>query len=154
MHDRRSWLLGVGLSIVSAVGAAGPGDTPAPVPAQGAGRTITTPLYTVQDGNKVDAKTLMGWRTWRALDCERCHGASQEGLVGPSLLNSLKTLTKEDFHTTVMNGRLPKGMPNFNGSQMVVDNWENLYAYLKGRSEGNILPGHLYPLEKGASSAP
>ena len=31
-------------------------------------------LYEVEDGNKVDAKTLMGWKTWRALACERCHG--------------------------------------------------------------------------------
>jgi hypothetical protein len=27
------------------------------------------------------------------------------------------------------------------------DTWEDLYAYLKGRSEGNIAPGHLYPIE-------
>ena len=62
-------------------------------------------LYQVQDGTKVDAKTLMGWKTWRALACERCHGAQQEGLVGPSLIDSLKTLSKEDFHTTIMKGR-------------------------------------------------
>ena len=58
-------------------------------------------MYQVQDGNKVDAKTLMGWKTWRALACERCHGAEQEGLVGPALVESLKTLTKEDFHTVM-----------------------------------------------------
>ena len=104
-------------------------------------------LYEVKDGNKVDAKTLMGWKTWRALACERCHGAAQEGLVGPALVESLKKLTKEEFHTTVMNGRLDKGMPPFNASKMVNDNWEGLYAYLKGRSDGQIKPGHLYPIE-------
>jgi len=104
-------------------------------------------LYTVKDGNKVDPKTLNGWRTWRALACERCHGAEQEGLVGPSLVEALKVLSKEDFHTTVMNGRPEKGMPPFNGSQMVQQNWEGLYAYLKGRSDGQIQPGHLYPIE-------
>jgi mono/diheme cytochrome c family protein len=104
-------------------------------------------LYQVQDGTKVDAKTLGGWKTWRALACERCHGAQQEGLVGPSLIESLKTLSKEDFHTTIMNGRPEKGMPNFNTSQMVTQNWEGLYAYLKGRSDGKIEPGHLYPIE-------
>ena len=36
--------------------------------------------YTVAEGNKVDAKTMTGWRTWRAAACERCHGANQEGL--------------------------------------------------------------------------
>ena len=103
--------------------------------------------YQVQDGTKVDPKTLMGWKTWRALACERCHGAQQEGLVGPPLVESLKTLSKEDFHTVMMNGRPEKGMPNFNTSQMVQQNWEGLYAYLKGRSDGKIEPGHLYPMD-------
>ena len=105
------------------------------------------PPYQVKDGNKVDPKTLNGWKTWRALACERCHGAEQEGLVGPALVDSLKVLSKEDFHTTIMNGRPEKGMPPFSGSQMVNQNWEGLYAYLKGRSDGQIKPGHLYPME-------
>ena len=104
-------------------------------------------LYKVQDGTKVDAKTLNGWKTWRALACERCHGAAQEGLVGPPLVVSMKTLTKEDFHTIMMNGRIDKGMPPFNTSPMVNENWEGLYAYLKGRSDGQIQPGRLSPLE-------
>jgi mono/diheme cytochrome c family protein len=104
-------------------------------------------LYTVKDGNKVDAKTLNGWRTWRALACERCHGANQEGLVGPPLVESLKKLSKDDFHKTVMNGRPEKGMPPFSASKMVVDNWEGLYAYLKGRSDGKIKPGHVYAMD-------
>ena len=109
-------------------------------------RADETKLYEVKEGNKVDAKTLMGWKTWRALACERCHGAAQEGLVGPPLVESLKRLSKEDFHTTIMNGRPDKGMPPFSASQMVSQNWEGLYAYLKGRSDGQIQPGHLYPI--------
>jgi mono/diheme cytochrome c family protein len=104
------------------------------------------PPYTVQDGTKVDQKTLDGWKTWRALACERCHGAEQEGLVGPSLVESLKTMSKEDFHTTVINGRPEKGMPPWGGSDMMVKNWEGLYGYLKGRSDGAIKPGHLYSI--------
>jgi mono/diheme cytochrome c family protein len=106
------------------------------------------PLYTVEDGNKVDTKTLAGWKTWRALACERCHGAEQEGLVGPSLVESLKNLTKEEFQTTIMNGRPVKGMPPFSSSKMVTENWEGLYAYLKGRSDGRINAGRLSPLDK------
>ena len=105
-------------------------------------------LYRVEDGNKVDTETLAGWKTWRALACERCHGAAQEGLVGPSLVDSLKKLSKEEFHTTVMNGRLEKGMPPFSSSKMVSDNWEGFYAYLKGRSDGRIPPGRLSPLDE------
>ena len=103
--------------------------------------------YTVKEGNKVDNQTLMGWRTWRALACERCHGAEQEGLVGPPLVESLKKLSKDDFHKTIINGRPEKGMPPFGASKMVTDNWEGLYAYLKGRSDGKIKAGHLYPMD-------
>jgi cytochrome c553 len=111
-------------------------------------------VYTVEEGNKVDDKTLAGWKTWRAMACERCHGAEQEGLVGPSLVNSLKTLSKADFHTTITNGRPEKGMPNFGGVPLVQKNCENLYNYLKGRSEGRIAPGHLYPMSQADAPAP
>jgi mono/diheme cytochrome c family protein len=105
--------------------------------------------YTVQgDGTQVDAQTLAGWKTWRALACERCHGAEQEGMVGPSLVDSLKKLSKEDFHGVIMNGRIEKGMPPFNGSTMMQKNWEGLYAYLKGRSDGKIKAGRLTEIGK------
>jgi mono/diheme cytochrome c family protein len=103
--------------------------------------------YTVSDG-KVDAHTLSGWRTWRALACERCHGPNQEGMVGPSLIVSLKTLTKDQFKETVLKGRIDKGMPNFDGSKTVVDNIDNLYGYLKGRSDGAIPAGRLQEIGK------
>lgn len=109
--------------------------------------------YEVVDGHKVDATTLQGWRTWRALACERCHGAQQEGLVGPSLVESLRRLSKDEFEHTVLNGRVEKGMPNFGASKMLNDNLEGLYAYLKGRSDGAIQPGHLEPLESKAQTA-
>ncbi len=103
--------------------------------------------YTVAGGNKVDKITLEGWRTWRALASERCHGSRQEGLVGPSLLESLKRLSKEEFRETLMKGRPQKGMPNFDGSKMVTENLDGLYAYLKGRSDGAIQPGRLEELK-------
>ncbi len=105
------------------------------------------PLYTTTDGIQVDKATFEGWKTWRALACERCHGAQQQGLVGPSLVESLKTLTKEQFKLTVLKGRPEKGMPNFDGSKTVTENIDGLYAYLKGRSDGAIKPGHLQELK-------
>lgn len=95
-------------------------------------------LYKVQDGFKVDAETLKGFKAWRAAACDRCHGANQQGLVGPSLIESLKKLSKEDFEKTVIDGRLEKGMPSFKTSKMVTENIDQLYAYLKGRSDGAI----------------
>jgi mono/diheme cytochrome c family protein len=104
-------------------------------------------LYKVVDGTKVDPGTLEGFRTWRAAACSRCHGANQEGLVGPSLINSLKTLSKQDFAAIVTDGRLEKGMPSFKGSKMVMENMDHLYAYLKGRSDGAITAAHVYPMK-------
>lgn len=96
------------------------------------------PLYTVVDGYKVDANTMKGFRAWRTGACDRCHGANQEGMVGPSLVNSLKTLTKDEFVKVVRDGRLDKGMQSFGTNNAVMSNIDNLYAYLKGRSDGAI----------------
>lgn len=96
------------------------------------------PLYRVEEGYKVDSETLKGFKAWRAAACDRCHGANQQGLVGPSLIESLKTLTKVEFVLAVTEGRLEKGMPSFKTSNMVTSNIDHLYAYLKGRSDGAI----------------
>ncbi|MEY2688215.1 MAG: hypothetical protein RL375_2413 [Pseudomonadota bacterium] len=99
---------------------------------------VKTDLYSVTDGYKVDPNTMKGFRTWRQAACDRCHGANQEGMVGPSLINSLKVLSKEEFIKTVRDGRLEKGMQSFGTSKVVMDNIDQLYAYLKGRSDGAI----------------
>lgn len=118
--------------------------------AANANATPTAPggaLYTVVGGNHVDPQTLIGFQTWRAAACDRCHGANQEGLVGPSLVNSLKTLTKSDFVTTVTHGRLEKGMPSFAADKTVMSHLDQLYAYLKGRSDGAITKAHVLPIK-------
>ena len=69
-------------------------------------------------------------------------------MVGPSLVDSLKVLSKDQFKTAVLKGRIEKGMPNFDGSKMVTENIDSLYAYLKGRSDGAIEPGRLQEIGK------
>jgi mono/diheme cytochrome c family protein len=102
--------------------------------------------YKVAEGNKVDAKTLMGWKTWRSAACERCHGANQEGMVGPSLIEGLKKYTKEEFVGIVVDGtHADRGMPPhpfLKGEKI-----DSLYSYLKGRSDGKIAPGKVTPME-------
>jgi mono/diheme cytochrome c family protein len=114
--------------------------------ATGLCQAADAPLYKVVDGYKVDAKTMDGFRAWRAAACDRCHGANQEGLVGPSLVDRLKTLTKEEFVKTVRDGRLDKGMQSFGNSPIVMSNMDNLYAYLKGRSDGAITRAKVEPM--------
>jgi mono/diheme cytochrome c family protein len=109
--------------------------------------------YTVVDGNKVDPLTLKGFRAWRAAACERCHGATQAGLVGPSLIESLKRLSKEEFKQVVLEGRLEKGMPAHKNMKTVVEGIDGLYAYLKGRSDGAIKPGRLEAIGGTAGSS-
>jgi mono/diheme cytochrome c family protein len=106
------------------------------------------PLYTVRDGYKVDQDTMQGFRTWRAAACDRCHGPNQEGMVGPSLIDRLKVLTQDEFKTTVLAGRLAKGMPSFGENPKVTKNIDQLYAYLKGRSDGAITRAKVVELEK------
>ena len=108
---------------------------------------VKTELYTVVNGSKVDAETLKGFRTWRTAACDRCHGANQEGLVGPSLVESLKVLSKDEFVAVVKNGRLEKGMQSFGNSPVVMENMNQLYAYLKGRSNGDIKTARVTGIE-------
>jgi mono/diheme cytochrome c family protein len=129
------------LLAVPAIAALGQNTPAAPKPAAGASAP-----YTVVDGDKVDANTLIGFKTWRAAACDRCHGANQEGLVGPSLINSLKVLSKDDFIKTVTNGRPGTQMVSFAGNPEVMKNINQLYAYLKGRSDGAITKAHVEPM--------
>ena len=122
-------------------------EAPPPAAKKQVAKTVTTPLYRVVDGNHVDPNTFKGWQTWRAMDCERCHGPEQQGLVGPSLIEKLKEISKEQFHQIVTHGVVNMGMPNFGGVPMIQQNWQHLYAFLKGRSDGNILPGDLHPIK-------
>ena len=135
---------GLGLALLLATG-----SVTAQAPASGQ----DTP-YKVVDGYKVDAFTMTGFRTWRAAACDRCHGANQQGLVGPSLIESLKTMSKADFVKTVTEGRLEKGMPSWSGSPNVMTHMDALYAYLKGRSDGAITQAHVQPMAQapGASA--
>ena len=68
-------------------------------------------------------------------------------MVGPSLIDSMKRLSKEEFKQSILKGQPAKGMPNFDGSKMVTENIDGLYAYLKGRSDGAIQPGRLEELK-------
>ncbi len=116
-----------------------------PAPGAPAASAAATPFH-VENGIQVDATTFKGFQTWRAAACDRCHGAQQQGLVGPSLIASLKVLSKDEFRKTVTEGRLEKGMPSFKGSDQVMQNLDALYAYLKGRSDGVITQAHVQPL--------
>ena len=140
----RKSLISLTFFAATAAWAQTPPAAPAAKPATAA--PSSSQLYTVVEGYKVDAETMKGFRAWRAAACDRCHGANQEGMVGPSLIASMKTLTKEEFVKTVRDGRLEKGMQSFGTSPQVMENMNQLYAYLKGRSDGAITRAKVEPM--------
>jgi mono/diheme cytochrome c family protein len=140
----RSFLTNCALTVFPLVVASG---TAVAADAPASGKNAQTAAYKVADGYKVDARTMEGFRSWRAAACDRCHGANQEGLVGPSLIEALKVLTPEQFKQTVTDGRLEKGMPSFKTSPTVMEHLDDLYTYLKGRSDGAITRAKVEPMQ-------
>ena len=86
-----------------------------------------------------------GWKQYN-LNCARCHGEDVLGTtIAPHLLLSLKPdgpiNTKESFIQTVCAGRPEKGMPSWCALGMEMPKIEQMYAYVKARSDGKMGPG-------------
>ena len=106
--------------------------------------------YQVIDG-KIDEYTFEGWRSFRGGTCGVCHGGAGQGGAGPSLIVSFtEKIDKEKFIETVTNGRPGTLMKPFKNNNRVIDNLDNIYAYLKARSDGVLGPENLikFPLGK------
>ncbi len=101
--------------------------------------------YKISEDGTVDWYTFSGFRRYHA-DCHVCHGPDGLGSsFGPALVDSLKTLTYEDFLEVVTNGRKnvstssDKVMPSFGLNPNVMCFVDDIYAYLKARSD-DVLP--------------
>jgi methanol metabolism-related c-type cytochrome len=97
--------------------------------------------YTVTDG-KVDKKTFNGWRRYTE-SCLRCHGPDGAGSsYAPSLVDSAKKMTQDEFNEIVVNGRTNVNpanenvMPPFGEVEDVVAYLDDIWAYLKARADG------------------
>jgi methanol metabolism-related c-type cytochrome len=97
--------------------------------------------YTVKDG-KVDKATYNGWRRYTE-SCLRCHGPDGAGSsYAPALLDSLKQMSEDQFKEVVVNGRqnvstsAENVMPPFGTVEDVMLYLDDMYAYLKARSDG------------------
>ncbi len=89
--------------------------------------------YSVVDG-KVDQATFEGWQSYRTSGCGQCHGGAGQGGAAPSLVERLKTIDKDTFKKSVLEGK--SLMPPWKGNPKVVENIDKIYAYLKARSDG------------------
>ena len=93
---------------------------------------------------KIDSFLMKGFRTFGT--CQVCHGMDAGGTtIAPSLLNRFHELDKATVFDRITNGyRGQIGvMPAWKENPNVMNNIENLYAYLKARSDGVIPPGTL-----------
>ena len=127
--------------------------TPAPAPAaqdtsKGTTQTADAPLrdaYHQAPKDTVSQAVYDGWKQFN-LNCARCHGEDALGTtIAPHLIVSLKPTgpinTKELFVQTVCAGRPEKGMPAWCALGLGMDKINNIYEYVKGRSDAKISPG-------------
>ena len=94
---------------------------------------------------KIDKFLLKGFRAFS--QCQVCHGIDGNGsTIAPSLLEKLKKdITYDIFIDRVANGFQGQMgvMPPWSNNPNIMKKIENLYAYLKARSDGVIPPGRL-----------
>jgi hypothetical protein len=111
-------------------------------------QTADAPLrdaYHQPPKDTVGQATYDGWKQFN-LNCARCHGEDVSGTtIAPHLIVSLRPdgaiNTKELFMQVVCAGRPEKGMPAWCALGMDMQKIDDIYSYVKGRSDGKIHPG-------------
>lgn len=129
--------LGVGVALLLAVAA----------PAAADSDPNEEKPYSITPDGVVDWYTFSGFRRYHA-DCHVCHGPDGLGSsAGPALVESMKVLSYEDYLDVVVNGRgdvsaaTKDKMPAFGEDMNVMCFIDDIYAYLKARSDGVLGKG-------------
>lgn len=112
--------------------------------------------YTVKDG-KVDDTTYNGWIRF-SVSCQQCHGPGGIGsAIAPDLAQALKSLDKKQFEailTCGLKGNLGIGvMPAWEGNPNVMPYLNDIWAYLKARSDGALAAGRPEKLAEANKSS-
>lgn len=152
-------LTGSLIAIGSFAGAAFAQDSGAPAanaptaPAAPAAEGEEKPYHIAADGT-VDWAVYNGFRRYNGI-CYVCHGPDGEGSTfAPALVDSLKTLSFDQFLDTVVNGKQEVGtandkkMPALGSDPNVMCYINDIYAYLKARSDGAVGRGRPAKFEK------
>ena len=108
-----------------------------------AARAENDPVYVVKNG-EVDQHVYNGFRRYGEA-CLRCHGPDGAGSsYAPNLTESLKRLSYDDVVNVIINGRKNVNsannnvMPSFGTTEDVVNYIDDIYGYLKARSDGQL----------------
>jgi mono/diheme cytochrome c family protein len=105
--------------------------------------------YQIVDG-KISQNAVEGWKTYNGGGCGACHGKGAVGSVGPNIGERLTTkLSKEQFVKVVTEGKPGTLMRPNKLNKRVMENMDNLYAYLVARGDGVLGPGNLLKLPFG-----
>lgn len=93
---------------------------------------------------EVGKDTYIGWRTYQA-NCFVCHGADGRGTtIAPNLMDRFKDhVDYARFKYVITNGFTGQvgAMPAWKDNPNVMPNVDNLYRYLKARTDGVLPPG-------------
>ncbi len=111
--------------------------------------------YRIASDGTVDWPTFNGYRRYHA-SCHVCHGPDGLGSsFGPALTDSLKVLPQDKFMEVVVNGKQDgeKKMPALGTDFNVMCYINDIYAYLKARSDGAIGRGRPAKYEKKSEEA-
>jgi methanol metabolism-related c-type cytochrome len=102
------------------------------------------PTFSVSGDGTWDWYTYSGFRRYHS-DCHVCHGPAGEGSsYAPPLKDSLQSLSYSDFATVVAGGRKnvtssqENVMPSFASNQNVMCYLDDIFVYLRARSDGAI----------------
>jgi cytochrome c5 len=123
------------------------------VGAAGAQEPTDAPPYTVECGPdadeggatvcRVDRGTYVGWRTFHAI-CHTCHAQDAVGSTfAPDLLARMRQIGKPEFMKAMSEGFTGQMgvMPPWKQDPNVNKSFEELWSFLKARSDGALLPG-------------
>lgn len=124
---------------------AAPAADTAKAPAAAAAEGPLRDAYHTAPRDTVSQAVYDGWKQYN-LNCARCHGEDVFGTtIAPHLIVSLKPdgpmNSKELFVQVVCAGRPEKGMPAWCSLGLEMEKINDIYSYVKGRSDGKIGPG-------------
>lgn len=105
------------------------------------------PIYNIKEDGAVDWYTYSGFRRYHS-ECHVCHGPDGEGSTyAPPLKDSLKRLSYWDFAAVVVEGiekvtaSQTSKMPALGNNKNVMCYLDDIYVYLKARSDGALPRG-------------
>jgi hypothetical protein len=122
-----------------------PQPEPAPIPAVTNADLVPYQVECSDNGSscKVDKATYIGWRTYHAV-CHVCHAQDAVGSsFAPNLLERMQGMDKEKYLDVVLNGFTGQigVMPGWKNDPNVLPRVDDLWSYLKARSDGVLGTG-------------